>query len=74
MTEVSHADIKAEIAALKVEVVNLKDDVAEIKRDIKPLTEAAAVGKGALIVLLKIGAGIAALFAAAAWLFDRFNR
>lgn len=71
MSEPTHSQLLERIAKLETVAETLKDDIGEIKGDVKSLTQKADMGAGALWLLFKIAAVIAAVGAAAAWVMDK---
>lgn len=71
MSEPTHSQLLERIAKLETVADSLKDDIGEIKGDVKALTQKADMGAGALWLLFKIAAVIAALGAAGAWVMDK---
>lgn len=74
MTEATHAQIIERIAKLEVTVEGVKEDVKEIRGELKPVIEAATMGKGVLFAILKFGTFLAAAAGGIAWLIDRVWR
>lgn len=73
MSEPTHTHLLERIAKLETFVETVRDDVTEIKDDVKALTKKADMGAGALWLLFKIGAVLAALAAAGAWVLERLK-
>jgi hypothetical protein len=71
VSEPTHSQLLERIAKLETFAETLKDDIGEIKDDVKALTKKADMGAGALWLLFKIAAVIAALGAAGAWVMDK---
>lgn len=74
MSEPTHSQLLERIAKLETFAEALKDDIGEIKDDVKALTKKADMGAGALWLLFKIAAVIAAVGAAAAWVMERLAK
>lgn len=74
MSEPTHSQLLERIAKLETVVDTLKDDIGEIKGDVKSLTKKADMGTGALWLLFKIAAAVAALGAAGAWVMERLAK
>jgi hypothetical protein len=60
------------LRTVEVEVMNMKVILASIADDVAEIKEAAHMGKGAWLLLLKLGAVLGAIVAAVAWMVDRF--
>jgi hypothetical protein len=65
-------DERDRLRTVEVEQMNMKVILASIADDVAEIKEAAHMGKGAWLLLLKLGAVIAAIAAAVAWAVDRF--
>lgn len=71
MSEPTHSQLLERIAKLETFVETLSVDIGEMRSDLKALTKKADMGAGALWLLFKIAAVIAALGAAGAWVMDK---
>lgn len=71
MSEPTHSQLLERIAKLETFVETLSVDIGEMKGDLKALTKKADMGTGALWLLFKIAATVAALGAAGAWIMDK---
>jgi hypothetical protein len=65
-------DERDRLRTVEVEQMNMKVILASIADDVAEIKEAAHMGKGAWLLLLKLGAVIAAIAGAVAWAVDRF--
>jgi len=66
-------DERDRLRTVEVEVMNMKLLLASIADDVAEIKEAANMGKGAWLLLLKLGAVVAAIAAAVAWIIDRIG-
>ena len=65
-------EIHERLATLEEQVRGLRADMGEIKASLRPLAEATALGRAAVIVSAKIGTVLILAAAAFGWAFDRF--
>jgi hypothetical protein len=61
------------LRTVEVELINLKVVMASIADDVAVIREAASMGKGAWILLLKLGGMMAAIAVAIAWILDHLS-
>lgn len=61
------------LIVLEVKMEGLEGTLRTMSVDLAAIKEAAHMGKGAWWLLLRLGAMIAAIFAAAGWLFDKLH-
>jgi hypothetical protein len=63
-------DERDRLRTVEVEVINMKVLLASIADDVTEIKEAAHMGKGAWILLLKLGGVLTAVAVAGAWVWD----
>ena len=59
------------LAKVETKVESQDDWLRSIAKDVSEIKEAAHMGRGAWLFLLRLGAVLTAMAAAAAWIFDR---
>jgi hypothetical protein len=65
--------VEERLARLETEVKGQKDWLESIASDVKALRDQANMGKGALMLLLKIGGGLAAIIGAGVWILEKLH-
>lgn len=63
-------DERDRLRTVEVEMTNMKVLLSSIADDVAEIREAASMGKGAWILLLKLGGVLTAIAVAIAWLVD----
>lgn len=66
------AELPERVAVLEERLKNMGKNVADIDGKMDQLLQAAAMGRGAWILLLKLGGVVTAIAAVAGWLYDHF--
>ena len=67
-------EVRERLARLEVRADTQERWLQSIDGKVDQLVIAASLGKGAWLLILKIGAVITTVIGALAWLFDRFHR
>lgn len=65
--------VEERLARLETKVEGQKDWLESIAGDVKALRDQASMGKGALMLLLKIGGGMTIVVAAVVWVFEKLH-
>lgn len=67
-------DERDRMKALEVEMEGVKEWLKSMDGKLDEIRTAAHMGKGAWVMMLRMGAGMAAIAAAMAWLLDHFHK
>lgn len=62
------------LAKAEAAIVDIRDDLKAIRLDCQTLTAALNMGRGAFWVALRLGAGLGAIGAITAWIYDQHLR